>query len=162
MSRPWGPRPIHCLWHSRSLYPFIQITYPFRHQRSSSRLVLITYFRLKIDCQHIRCFILNQGPYVWCPQGSVLGPFLFSVNLLPLWKIITDHGVLYELYADDNQLYIVINCSKGDIINIALASVISDACYWCTMNCQKVNDAKQKWCLLVLCTFHLWNFHNSS
>ncbi len=48
------------------------------------------------------------------PQGSVFGPFLFSVNLLPLRNIITDHGISYEFYADDNQLYIVFSHSEED------------------------------------------------
>ncbi len=76
------------------------------------------------------------------PQGSMLEPFLFPVNLLPLRKIITDHGVSYELYDDDNQLYIVFNSSEQDIINIALGTVISDTCHWLTVNFQKVNDFK--------------------
>ncbi len=60
----------------------------------------------------------------------MLGLFLFSVNLLPLQEIITDYGVSYELYADDNQLYIVFNCSEGNITNITLGSVISDTLHW--------------------------------
>ncbi len=72
----------------------------------------------------------------------MLEPFLFPVNLLPRRKIITDHGVSYELYDDDNQLYIVFNSSEQDIINIALGTVISDTCHWPTVNFQKVNDFK--------------------
>ncbi len=54
------------------------------------------------------------------PQISVLGPILLSVTLLPLQKIITDHGVSYELIADDSQLHIFFNHLGGYITNIAL------------------------------------------
>ncbi len=46
----------------------------------------------------------------------MLGLFLFPVNLLPLRKVITDHGVSYEFYADNNQLYIVFSRSEELIL----------------------------------------------
>ena len=49
------------------------------------------------------------------PQGSVLGPVLFTTYTIPIAAICKRHGVKYHIYADDPQRYIMFDPSiPGD------------------------------------------------
>ena len=40
------------------------------------------------------------------PQGSILGPIMFTLYMVPLGKICKNHNITYQLYTDDQQMYI--------------------------------------------------------
>jgi len=57
---------------------------------------------VKICCTSSTIFELDSG----VPQGSVLGPILFSVYVSPIGCIASLYNLLHQQYADDTQLFI--------------------------------------------------------
>ena len=81
---------------------------------------------------------LQQG----VPQGSVLGPLLFSLYAAPLEDILTAHGVDGMIFADDTQLYITLKESNTSTTVHQLECCVHDIRYWCISNKLFLNDSK--------------------
>ena len=76
------------------------------------------------------------------PQGSVLGPLLFSLYYGPLEDVIRAHGIDTMMYADDCQLYIIIKRSNRRVALDQLELCIDDVLRWNTQNGLKCNPSK--------------------
>ena len=83
------------------------------------------------------------------PQGSVLGPFLFSTYMSPLSKIIPD-TVKFHQYADDTQLYCSISISEFASEVTRLQDCVRDVSDWFLTNCMQLNGDKSEAMLFAL------------
>ena len=68
------------------------------------------------------------------PQGSVLGPLLFALYFAPLEDIIHAHGLTCMFYADDTQLYIMLDPKSKGISLTSLQSCHNDIFHWLSLN----------------------------
>ena len=85
------------------------------------------------------------------PQGSVLGPMLFTIYMLPLGHIMRHHGVQFHIYADDTQLYMTFDPKKLSSVNDSLDTIMHCVLQiksWMLQNKLKLNDSKTEYMII--------------
>ena len=75
------------------------------------------------------------------PQGSILGPLLFNLYMLPLGQIIKNTQVSYHSYADDTQLYLALSPTDKESLG-SLCDCLDQINSWLSQNFLQLNKEK--------------------
>ena len=81
------------------------------------------------------------------PQGSVLGPMLFTMYIKPLSAIIDSHSIIYHSFADDLQIQMSATPERMSELLHSMQSCISDVEAWATAH--MLNDNKTELMLVT-------------
>ena len=85
------------------------------------------------------------------PQGSCLGPVLFTIYVASLFQIINHYLPEAHGYADDHQLYLAFkpdSLASQDSAVQAIEAFIKDVPHWMLSNRLKINDSKTEFPIL--------------
>ena len=92
------------------------------------------------------------------PQGSVLGPILFTMYIKPMSAFSDSHSIIHHSFADDIQLQMSAPPDGISELLHSMQSYISDVKAWATANMLKLNDNKTE--LMLVTSKRTKHLHN--
>ena len=102
-----------------------------------------SYLSERVQCIKIGSILSDAKMLYGVPQGSVLGPILFSLYTTPLSKVIQNHpGISFQFYADDTQLYVHLTHKNVASALDKLSHCLEDVKRWLCTNKLKLNPDK--------------------
>ena len=112
----------------------------------TNRTQAVTVGNPLLEGSRLAFVLLKSG----IPQGSILGPILFTIYTAPIGSICRNNHVEFHLYADDTQLYLSFKPSKLnsklDCIT-RIENCINEINVWMTQNLIKLNSNKTEFIL---------------
>ena len=100
-----------------------------------------SYLSNRMQYVSVACNVSNKS-VLTCgvPQGTVLGPSLFTLYTAPLEDILVKYGLNFMLFADDTQVYI--SCKDVDAGRSRIETCIVEIRQWMHNNMLVLNDSK--------------------
>ena len=76
------------------------------------------------------------------PQGSIMGPLLFTLYSASIYDIVKAHGLRSMIYADDIQIYLTFPAHDREVAIGCVNNCVKDIISWSTRNKLQVNASK--------------------
>ena len=117
---------------------------PGRHSTGLNRIWLVD----AKGCRLGDCLSSKANLKFGVPQGSVLGPLLFTFHTTPLSSMICEHAIPQHLYADDSQLYVSFASGNSAAALNGLQSCLASVQSWMSTNKLELNPDNTEFLLI--------------